>query len=85
MQIIHKIDYFFFTNFPEIKGKAMKYILQIFQDYNNFKAIKPKVIIKVGLVEIEIDSSAIISQKINFKRQLNSVKEVNKIRYNDIA
>ena len=67
MQIIHKIDYFLFTLFPETGG-GNDQIISALEKYYTYGPYKPKVIIEDGWVKIEIDTSTIISQDSDFRK-----------------
>jgi len=65
MIIIHKIDNFLFNLFPKTKqaGKSSEILKDELTVYYTFGPYKPKVEIDNEYVRIEIDTSAIISQK----------------------
>ena len=68
MQIIHKIDEFLFTIFPELIGGGNNLIASTLEKYYTYGPYKPKVNIDNGWVKIEIDTPAIISQEANYKK-----------------
>ena len=68
MQIIHKIDDFLFTIFPELMGGGNDLIITTLEKYYTYGPYKPKVNIDNGWVKIEIDSPAIISQEADYKK-----------------
>ncbi len=70
MQIIHKIDDFLFTIFPEITkmGGGNILIISILQEYYTYAPYKPKVTIENDWVKIEIDIPTIISQEADYKK-----------------
>ena len=67
MQIIHKIDDFLFTIFPELMG-GNDLITSTLETYYTYGPYKPKVKIDNGWVKIEIDTPAIISQEADYKK-----------------
>ena len=69
MQIIHKIDDFLFTIFPEIKmGGGNNLIINALERYYSYGPFKPKVTIENEWVTIEIDTTAILSQELDYKK-----------------
>ena len=71
MQIIHKIDDFLFTIFPELMGVGNDLIINTLQKYYTYSSFKPKVSITNGWVTIEIDTSSIISQETDYKKVIS--------------
>ncbi|MBK7095617.1 MAG: hypothetical protein IPH57_11400 [Saprospiraceae bacterium] len=68
MQIIHIIDDFLFSIFPDIRDKSNEALIKSFEDYYTYSVYKPKVYIKDGLVIVEIDSPAINSQEADYRK-----------------
>jgi len=68
MQIIHKIDDFLFTIFPELMGGGNDLIISTLENYYTYGPYKPKVNIDNGWVKIEIDTPTIISQEADYKK-----------------
>ena len=69
MQIIHKIDDFLNTLFPELEGGGgCKSIIYTLENYYTYGPFKPKVSIEDGFVKIEIDTSSIIAQEADYKK-----------------
>lgn len=68
MQIIHRLDDFFFTLFPEIGGGSNKLIVSRLTDFYQYGPFKPKVTIKDDLAIIDIDVPSIVSQKEDYKK-----------------
>lgn len=68
MVIIHKIDDFLFNLFPASKegDKDLSTLKEAITSFYTFGPYKPKVEIENDLVTIEIDTSAITSQKADF-------------------
>ena len=69
MQIIHKIDGFLFTIFPELtRGGDNELIIHTLENYYTYGPYKPKVTIAKDWVTIEIDTPTIISQEADYKK-----------------
>lgn len=70
MKIVHKIDDFLFTIFPEISVKQnnKSLIINTLERYYTYGPYKPKVSIENDYVKIEIDTSSIISQEADYKK-----------------
>jgi len=68
MQIIHKIDDFFFNIFPNLNFKQNEQIIQFLEEFYTFGSYKPKINIFDGYVKIEIDVSKISSQQTEYKK-----------------
>jgi Tfp pilus assembly protein PilF len=68
MIIIHKIDNFLLEIFPELIGGGKSLIINTLENYYTFASIKPKVSINDDFVKIEIDTSSILAQEIDFQK-----------------
>lgn len=68
MQIIHKLNDFFFILFPEIGGGSNELIVSKLTDFYKYGPFKPKVTVKDDLVIIDIDVPSIISQEADYKK-----------------
>ncbi|MDP3945221.1 MAG: tetratricopeptide repeat protein [Lutibacter sp.] len=70
MQIVHKIDDFLFTIFPELlAGKNDNALItNTLEKYYTYGPYKPKVSIENDWVKIEIDTTSIISQEADYKK-----------------
>ncbi len=69
MQIIHKIDHFFFSIFPKLEvGGGNLLIINELEKYYTYGPFKPKVTIEGEYVTIEIDTSTIISQEQDYRK-----------------
>jgi len=68
MIIILKIDDFLFNLFPKMKGKEnnLKALKEQLTDYYTFGPYRPKIEVDGEFIKIEIDTSAIASQKTEF-------------------
>jgi hypothetical protein len=82
MQIIHKIDDFLFTIFPELIGGGNAFIINYLENHYTYGPYKPKVNIDNGWVKIEIDSPAIISQEADYKKIVSLCEKGNMLRQN---
>jgi Tfp pilus assembly protein PilF len=68
MVIIHKIDNFLLEIFPELIGGGKLLIINTLENYYTFASIKPRVSINDDFVKIEIDTSSILAQEIDFQK-----------------
>ena len=70
MQIIHKIDDFLFTIFPELTEEKVdnEFIVHTLEDYYTYGPYKPKVTIEKDWVTIEIDTPTILSQEADYRK-----------------
>lgn len=68
MQIIHKIDDFFFNLFPEIGRGSKELIISGLSEYYQYGPFKPKVTVKDNLVIIDIDVPSIVTQEADYKK-----------------
>jgi Tfp pilus assembly protein PilF len=68
MVIIHKIDNFLLEIFPELMGGGKSLIINTLENYYTFASIKPRVSINDDFVKIEIDTSSILAQEIDFQK-----------------
>ena len=70
MQIVHRIDDFLFTIFPEITGGGNSLIINVLEAYYTYGPFKPKVTIDNDLVTIEIDAPAIVAQQTDYRKTI---------------
>ncbi|MGI8582304.1 MAG: tetratricopeptide repeat protein [Chitinophagaceae bacterium] len=69
MKIIHKLDDFLFTIFPELtRGGGNDLIIQTLENYYTYGPYRPKVSVDNDWVTIEIDTPTIISQEADYKK-----------------
>ena len=66
MQIIHKIDDFLHSIFPDLNNE--KEIVKAMEEFYSYGPYKPKVIIKEGFVIIEIDVNTIANQENDYRK-----------------
>lgn len=71
MRIIHKIDEFLFTIFPELRGGGNNLIISTLEKYYAFGPFKPTVTIDKDWVTIEIDTQSIISQDTEYRQTVS--------------
>ena len=80
MQIIHKLDDFFFTIFPETSRGENTIIVNTLQKYYSYGAIVPTIKIENDLVYVNLDTETIVAQEIEFKK---AVKLCDQGKYDD--
>jgi len=66
MQIIHKIDDFLYSIFPDLNDE--KEILKTMEEFYSYGPYKPKVTIKEGFVIVEIDVNTIANQENDYRK-----------------
>jgi tetratricopeptide (TPR) repeat protein len=69
MQIIHRIDDFLQTIFPNIDDDNL--IISVLEDFYTYGPYKPKVKIEKGFVIVDIDITAISNQEIDFRKVIS--------------
>jgi tetratricopeptide (TPR) repeat protein len=77
MQIIHKLDNFLFTLFPELDRSNKEKIISELENYYSYGPFKPKVTIVDDWVKIDIDTTAIISQEADFRKSVSLCEKGN--------
>lgn len=68
MQIIHKIDNFFFTLFPHLTADNKALIVATMQKQYTYGPFVPKVTIEDDIVIIDLDTATILSQDADYDR-----------------
>jgi tetratricopeptide (TPR) repeat protein len=68
MQIVHKINDFLYTIFPELENANEKEIINAIQKYYTYGPFVPKVSIKDGIVTIDVDTEYIITQDADYNK-----------------
>jgi tetratricopeptide (TPR) repeat protein len=68
MKIIHKIDDFLFTIFPNIKEQTELSIISELENYYSYSTFKPSVRIEDGWVIVDIDTEKILSFESDFQK-----------------
>jgi tetratricopeptide (TPR) repeat protein len=71
MLIIHKINEFLYTIFPEVTGGGKDKIINVLEKYYTFGPYKPKITLENDWVKIEIDTPTIISQEADFRKTVS--------------
>lgn len=71
MTLSHKIDDYFFTLFPDLKGSRDEQIVGYMEEYYRYGAHKPRVKLENGVLTIEMDIPTILSQKDDFRKVVN--------------
>ena len=66
--IIHKVDDFIFSIFPDVVRGDLESLKAALTDYYTLQSYKPKVTFDNGFVNIEIDIPAIITQENDFRK-----------------
>lgn len=69
MQIIHRIDDFLYTIFPNIKDE--NHIINVMEQFYSYGPHKPKVKIENGFVIVDVDIIKITSQENNFSKAIS--------------
>lgn len=69
MQIIHKIDNFLNSIFPNLNDE--NHIISTMEEFYSFGTIKPKVIINDGFIIIDIDITSIANQENDFRKVIS--------------
>ena len=70
MEIIHKIDEFLFTIFPELKGGGNELIISVLKEYYTYGPFKPIISIDNDWITIKIDTQSITSQDADYKKTI---------------
>jgi predicted Zn-dependent protease len=84
MQIIHRIEEFLSSIFPDIDLKDNASIIKNLEDYYTYGPYKPTITIKDDWVTIEIDTPTILSQEADYRKTValcekGNYKEAKKI------
>lgn len=69
MRIIHRIDDFLHTIFPNIQDESQ--MIKVLENYYSYGSHKPKVKIENGFVIVDVDIISITSQEIDFKKAIS--------------
>jgi len=68
MQIIHKINDFLYTIFPELENASEKEIITTIQKYYTYGPFVPKVSVNNDIVTIDVDTEYIITQDADYNK-----------------
>lgn len=71
MKIIHRIDNFLFTIFPELIGGGNTLIISVLENYYSFGQFKSEVNIENEWVTIEIDTPKILQQQADYNKTVD--------------
>ena len=71
MQIVHILNHFFYTIFPDLKGKSNDDLVHALEVYYKYGPYKPKVSIHDKTVKIELDEEKINSEKGDYQKVLH--------------
>lgn len=77
MQIIHKITDFLFTIFPELSKGDEQLIIDTLAQYYSYGPFKPKVTIDGEFVIIDVDTSTIVSQDVDYRKAIELCEKRN--------
>ena len=77
MQIIHLVDDFLFTIFPELKGGGNQDVINTLEKYYTYGPYKPKVTIEDNYVKVEIDIPTITSQEADYRKVVSLCEKGN--------
>ena len=70
MQIIHKLDDFLLTIFPELMGGGNYLIISTLEKYYSYGSVAPKITIENGWVTVDIDTSSIHTQEADYRKTI---------------
>lgn len=70
MQIVHKLNGFLYTIFPELEKASEKEIINAIQKYYTYGAFVPKVILQDDYIVIDIDTKTIFTQQNDYNKTL---------------
>lgn len=68
MQIVHKINDFLYTIFPELENANEKDIITAIQKYYTYGPFVPKITINKDLVTIDVDTETILTQDADYNK-----------------
>ncbi|MEY3501434.1 MAG: hypothetical protein RL308_3107, partial [Bacteroidota bacterium] len=68
MQIVHKINDFLYTIFPELENASEKEIINAIQKYYTYGPFVPKVSLNNDIVTIDVDTEYIITQDADYNK-----------------
>lgn len=85
MQIIHNLDDFLFTIFPNLKAnQEYSQFISKLEDYYTFNSIKPEISIQDGLVIVTINTSLILSQEMDYDKAIDFCEKGNFVKAKEI-
>lgn len=68
MQIVHKINDFLYTIFPELENATEKEISNAIQKYYTYGPFVPKITVNNDLVTIDVDTETILTQDADYNK-----------------
>jgi tetratricopeptide (TPR) repeat protein len=68
MQIVHKINDFLYTIFPELENATEKEIFNAIQKYYTYGPFVPKITLNNDLVTIDVDTETILTQDADYNK-----------------
>lgn len=77
MQIIHLLDSFFYTIFPELAGKSKDDLVHALEVYYSYGPYKPKVSVLNETVTIELDKDKVLAQEADYRKVLTLCERKN--------
>lgn len=77
MQIIHILNPFFYTIFPELAGKSKDDLVHALKVYYSYGPYKPKVSVLNETVTIELDKDKVLSQEADYRKVLTLCERKN--------
>lgn len=70
MQIVHKINDFLFTIFPELENSDEKEIFNAIQKYYTYGPFVRKVTIDNEMVTVDVDTEIIVTQDADYNKTI---------------
>jgi tetratricopeptide (TPR) repeat protein len=77
MQIIHILNPFFYTIFPELAGKSKDDLVHALKVYYSYGPYKPKVSVLNETVTIELDKDKVLAQEADYRKVLTLCERKN--------
>ena len=68
MQIVHKINDFLYTIFPELENATETEIINAIQKYYTYGPFVPRITINNDLVIIDVDTETILTQDADYNK-----------------
>jgi tetratricopeptide (TPR) repeat protein len=75
LKILHKIDDFFYSIFPSLKGKENSFLTEYIENFYSIGLVKPTVSITGDIICIEIDVPKAVSQDVKYKKVVKLCEE----------
>ena len=71
MRIVHKLDEFLFTIFPDAKEQTESALMSELENFYSFGSFKPNIKIEDGWVVVDIDTNKILSHEVDFQKVIS--------------